>query len=132
MTRSTTRAEKYTARPEALYVAFELSNRTWKLGMTVGFGQKARERNVPAGDLLRLKEEILTAKERLASPGTGWFIAAMRQGGMASGSTARCRRWQLRTWWWIHRASRFRGANDGPRRTGWMCTSSYGCCCGIG
>jgi len=29
---------------QALYVAFELSSRTWKLGMSVGFGQKARSR----------------------------------------------------------------------------------------
>jgi transposase len=64
----TTRPEKYTGQAEALYLAFELSSRTWKLGMTVGFGQKARERNVAAGDLLRLKEEILAAKERFGLP----------------------------------------------------------------
>lgn len=30
MTASMTRPEKYTGRAEALYLAFELSNRTWK------------------------------------------------------------------------------------------------------
>jgi hypothetical protein len=93
MTRSTTRPEQYNGRPEALYVAFKLSNRTRKLGMTVGFGQKARERNIPAGDLLRLKEEILAAKERLASPQKLRSIAATRRAGTASGFAVRCRRW---------------------------------------
>jgi len=49
---------------QVLYVAFELSSRTWKLGMSVGFGQKARERNVPAGDLATLSEEVRLAKKR--------------------------------------------------------------------
>jgi hypothetical protein len=46
---STTRPTQYGHSEPALYVALELSSRTWKLGMTVGFGQKARERNVSAG-----------------------------------------------------------------------------------
>jgi PemK-like, MazF-like toxin of type II toxin-antitoxin system len=65
---ATTRQEKYSDPENALYLAFELSNRTWKLGMTVGFGQKARERDVPAGDLVRLNTEIRQAKTRLGLP----------------------------------------------------------------
>ena len=35
--------------PEAtLFVAFELSEKTWKLGFTTGHGQKPRERTVTA------------------------------------------------------------------------------------
>lgn len=34
----------------ALFVAFELSERTWKLGFTTGHGQKPRERSVTARD----------------------------------------------------------------------------------
>jgi transposase len=64
MDAATTRPSQYTQPEQVLYVAFELSSRTWKLGMSVGFGQKARERNVPAGDLVALSEEIGLAKKR--------------------------------------------------------------------
>jgi transposase len=71
MDAATTRHEQYTHSEKALYVAFELSLRTWKIGMTVGFGQKARERNLPAGDLATLAEEIRLAKKRFGlSPST--------------------------------------------------------------
>ena len=33
-----------------LFVAFELSEKTWKLGFTTGHGQKPRERSMPARD----------------------------------------------------------------------------------
>jgi hypothetical protein len=60
-TAATRPSQSTSTQPEqALYVAFELSSRTWKLGMSVGFGQKARERNVSAGDLAALSEEIST------------------------------------------------------------------------
>jgi transposase len=68
MTAATIRREKYIQSDRVLYVALELSNRTWKLGMSVGFGQKARERNVPAGDLVRFSEEIHQAKKRFGLP----------------------------------------------------------------
>jgi transposase len=45
-------------------LAFELSERTWKLGFTVGQGQRPRMRQVPAGALDRLAEEIARAKDR--------------------------------------------------------------------
>ena len=64
MNAATTRPRQYTQSEPALYVAFELSSRTWKLGMSVGFGQRARERNVRAGDLVTLSEEIRLAKKR--------------------------------------------------------------------
>jgi transposase len=47
-----------------LYLAFELSNKKWKLGFTIGLGQKPRERTIDAGDLLALEEEIRLAKKR--------------------------------------------------------------------
>ena len=51
-----------------LYLAFELSNKKWKLGFTIGLGQKPRERNIDAGDLLALQEEIRLAKKRFHLP----------------------------------------------------------------
>ena len=59
-----TRDSQYTHPAQALYIAFELSSKTWKLGLTVGFGQKARERDITAGDLLALQKEIVQAKKR--------------------------------------------------------------------
>lgn len=56
--------QQYSPAEKSLYIAFELSRRTWKLGLTVGFGQKARERNVRAGDLAGLQEEIQAARKR--------------------------------------------------------------------
>jgi len=60
----TTQAQ-YSTLP-TLYIALELSNRKWKLGFTVGLGQRPRVRSVDAGDLLAL-EEAITAQE-LARP----------------------------------------------------------------
>jgi len=56
--------EEYTRNQADLYLAFELGEREWKLGFTVGFGQKPRERTVSAWDLARVKGEIERAKGR--------------------------------------------------------------------
>jgi transposase len=48
-----------------LLLAFELGERTWKLGFTTGFGQRPRLRQVPAGATDRVLEEIARAKRRL-------------------------------------------------------------------
>lgn len=64
MTIPTARHNQDNSREKALFLAFELSHRNWKLGMTIGYGQKARERDVTAGDLLQLQEEIRLAKKR--------------------------------------------------------------------
>src|SRR5205809_203254 len=47
-----------------LLLAFEVSERTWKLGFSTGLGQRPRIRAVIAGDLGRLTEEIARAKQR--------------------------------------------------------------------
>ena len=64
MNQLTAHRKQYTRNQGDLYVAFELGNKEWKVGFTVGFGQKPRERTVPAGDLTSVKEEIDRAKER--------------------------------------------------------------------
>lgn len=48
----------------ALFLAFELSSKKWKLGFSTGFGQRPRERTIDAGDLETLQSEIRLAKER--------------------------------------------------------------------
>jgi transposase len=47
-----------------LFLALELSDRTWKVGTTVTPAQKARTKNVSGGDLGGLRREIARAKKR--------------------------------------------------------------------
>lgn len=49
---------------EVLYVALELGKNKWKVGSTVGLGQKAREVDVRGGDVQELMKEVERAKER--------------------------------------------------------------------
>jgi transposase len=63
-----TRTEESTAAPPCLLIAFELSQRTWKLGFTVGFGQRPRIRQIAAAAVDRLADEIARAKVRLKLP----------------------------------------------------------------
>ena len=64
MNRLTAHKRQYTRKQADLYLAFELGNKDWKLGFTVGFGQKPRERTVLAGDLGGIRREIERAKRR--------------------------------------------------------------------
>lgn len=57
-----------TANSDTLYLAFELSRANWKLGFSIGLGQRPRVRNVPAGDEERLLSEIAAAKRRFGLP----------------------------------------------------------------
>ncbi len=59
-----TRTHTDTPQSQYLYIAIELSQEKWKLGMTVGFGQKPRLREVDARDTAGLMSEIQLAKMR--------------------------------------------------------------------
>jgi transposase len=67
--RTMTRIPESTAAPACLLLAFELSERTWKLGFTIGQGQRPRLRSIPAGAVDRLADEIARAKVRFGLPG---------------------------------------------------------------
>ncbi len=66
----TTTRSNHSALPAApaLYLAFELANRSWKLAFSTGMGQKPRIRDVPARDLEALRREISKARERFRLP----------------------------------------------------------------
>ena len=64
MAKKTTRDEQYTCNRPTLFLAFELGATEWKLGFSIGLGQKARRRSVPARDLGKLEGEIRAAKKR--------------------------------------------------------------------
>src|SRR5918999_6419893 len=63
-----------------LFVAFELSEKTWRLGFTTGHGQKPRERSVPARDHQRVLDEIDQAKHRLGLPETAAVVSCYEAG----------------------------------------------------
>jgi transposase len=79
---------EYNAFEPVLYLAFELSNKEWKLGFTIGFGQRPRIRTVVAGDLEGLQREIRLAKKRFSLPETAEVLSCYEAG---------------RDGFWIHR-----------------------------
>jgi transposase len=70
MTKKTTRKQQSSEKDGILYLAIELSNSIWKLGFSIGRGQRVRERNVPARDGERLLGEIGSAKRRFGLSAT--------------------------------------------------------------
>jgi transposase len=64
MNQLTAHQEEYSTKGRDLYVAFELGKGKWKMGFTVGLGQRPRERTIGAGDLGAIKGEIDQAKRR--------------------------------------------------------------------
>lgn len=61
---TTTRLPESTAGATVLLMAFELGQRAWKIGFTVGVGQRPRVRAIAGGAVALLPEEIARAKRR--------------------------------------------------------------------
>jgi transposase len=80
MTTTATRTEHGNTPTGTLFMAFELSDKTWKLGFTTGQGQKPRERNVTARDQERVLDEIVQAKRRLGLPETASVVSCYEAG----------------------------------------------------
>lgn len=72
-----------------LYVAFELSQQTWQLALTSGFGVEPMLRNVKSGDWAGLQEAVRTARQRLGVPDGAPVVSCYEAG---------------RDGFWIHRA----------------------------
>jgi transposase len=80
MTTKATRNAQDTTSEGTLFVAFELSENTWKLGFTTGHGQKPRERAVTARDQKRVLDEIAQTKRRFALPETAPVVSCYEAG----------------------------------------------------
>jgi len=78
-THATHKANDHTA-DAPLFVAFELSEKTWTLGFTTGHGQKPRERSIAARHQERVLNEIAQAKRRLGLPETAPVISCYEAG----------------------------------------------------
>jgi transposase len=63
-----TRDRESIAPTNCLLMAFELGERSWKLGFSTGVGQRPRVRQIPAGAVGAIAQEILRAKVRLGVP----------------------------------------------------------------
>lgn len=68
MTKNTTRKQQYSDIGPTLFMAFELGMSEWKLGFTIGLGQKARRRTITAGNLEKVQSEIAAARKRFQLP----------------------------------------------------------------
>jgi len=63
-----------------LFVAFELSEKTWKLGFTTGHGQKPRERSIAACNRAHLLQEVAQATKRFGLPETAPVVSCYEAG----------------------------------------------------
>src|SRR5918999_2242855 len=80
MTTAATHNRQDTTPEATLFVAFELSEKTWKLGFTTGHAQKPRERTVTARDQKRVLDEIAQAKRRFGLPETAPVVSCYEAG----------------------------------------------------
>src|ERR671925_865775 len=69
-----------TTTERVLFMAFELSEKTWKLGFTTGHGQKPRERSIAARHQTRVLQEVDQAKKRFGLPETAPVVSCYEAG----------------------------------------------------
>jgi transposase len=80
MRTTATHNEPDTTSERVLFMAFELSEKTWKLGFTTGPGHQPRERPVAARHQARLLQEIAQAKRRFGLPETAPVVSCYEAG----------------------------------------------------
>jgi len=97
MATATARIEQGNTNSAVLFLAFELSHKTWKLGFTTGYGQKPRQRTISARDLAKLSEEIAAAKRRFELPEATRVVSCYEAG---------------RDGFWLHRALNAAGVEN--------------------
>ena len=73
-----THAMEVNASAPVLYMALELSNKTWRLALSDG--AKRRQVVVPAADLLKLSEAVAKAKERFGMPASARVVGCYEAG----------------------------------------------------
>jgi hypothetical protein len=75
-----TRTHESSAPTACLLMAFELGQRSWKLGFSVGMGQRPRIRQIPAGAVGVLGNEIARAKARVGLSAEAAVISCYEAG----------------------------------------------------
>ena len=123
MTTAATHNEQSPATAATLFVAFELSEKNWKLGFTTGHGQKPRERTITARQQERILDEIAQAKRRLGLPDTAPVVSCY-EAGREGFWLHRCLQGHgITTMWWIPPPLRSTAVAVAPRAMGWTCAS---------
>ncbi len=79
MIKKTTR-QQHIENTSVLYLAFELSTNKWKLGFSIGLGQKVRIRTIDSGDLAALMLEIESTKKRYDLSGKTQVVSCYEAG----------------------------------------------------
>ena len=80
MMTTATHNEHGTTPARVLFMAFELSEKTWKLGFTTGPGHKPRERGVAARNQARVLQEVAQAKKRFGLPESAPVVSCYEAG----------------------------------------------------
>jgi transposase len=80
MMTTATQNEHYNAHEPVLFMAFELREKTWKLGFTLGHGQPPRERTMAARDTQRLLNEVAQAKVHFGLGATAPVVSCYEAG----------------------------------------------------
>jgi len=80
MTRTEESTAATTVGAPTLLLAFELGERTWKLGFTPGLGQQPRIRQIPARATNRVVEEVARAKARFGLPADAPVLSCYEAG----------------------------------------------------
>lgn len=75
-----TREAEFSAPTPSLLLAVELGERTWKLGFTVGVGQRPRVRQIPAGAVGLIANEIARARSRFGLAAAAAVISCYEAG----------------------------------------------------
>ncbi len=73
-----THGSEGSASAPVLYMALELSNKTWRLAFSDG--AKRRQVTVPAADLMKLAEAVAQAKERFGMPASARVVSCYEAG----------------------------------------------------
>jgi len=80
MRTTATRNAQDTTPAAVWFLAFELSEKTWKLGGSIGHGHKPRARMLPGRDQKRWRDEIAQAKVRFGLPDTAPVVSCYEAG----------------------------------------------------
>jgi len=97
MMQTMTRGNESSAAMGCVLVAFELSQRWWKVGFTTGLGQRMRTRRIAAGALEALAEAVADAKKMFGLVADARVISCYEAG---------------RDGFWLHRYLTARGATN--------------------
>jgi transposase len=80
MTTTATHHAHDTTPGRVLFVAFALSEKTWKVGFTTGHGHKPRERSIAARHQTRVLQAVAQAKRRCGLPETAPVFSGYEAG----------------------------------------------------